>query len=128
MNYAEFISTVKDADPSTYWERVKHKAHEDFQFTDMEVGKIYVVLTSDGRIWFLTPTFIERIDHYRLLWVNFNPYGSNKLGKMSFAKDNGEVCEGWSDYVWGHRRWIEFDDLPSFDYINWIDNPFEVKS
>ena len=128
MNYEEFISTVNASDPGTYWDRVKHNAHKDFQFKDLKIGKIYVFLDY-GDTWFLTPTFLDSNDDYRVMWASHNSrkIGGGGLNEMTFRPVAGEACKGWDGYVWGGKKWIELNDTPPFNYINWTDNPFGVK-
>ena len=128
ITYQDFISTVKNTvvDADDY-----KNANEDFKFTDIEVGKIYVCYVGT-QVWFITPCWIAGENDYGMNWCNLNSL-QTRVATADFilnesGRDDAEPCGSWENHVWSGRRWHVLDIIPHFKYINWTDNPFEVKS
>ena len=136
MKYQDFISVVRDADPETYWEQNKGRAKKNFQFTDIEVGKIYVFrggdtaeITYDSwyNIWFMMPTKIESNQKFRLYWIYYTKWkGRVIIGGE--ADESESAANTWDHHVWDGKDWLVLDIIPPFKYLNWTNNPFGVKS
>ena len=145
LTYEDFISQVGEAMPLDSPFRISDRdsepmkteevktANKDFQFEDIEIGKIYV-FWSNWDTWFLSPTSIREEDYYSVYWCYYNPgpesWEDTSNGKIipKAQSDGEDLCGAWEDYVWSGKRWkvlidpLSFKDDPlSFKdvFINW---------
>ena len=129
ITYQDFISIVEnsDLDADDY-----ENANVDFKFTDIEVGKIYVFY-SGTQVWFITPCWIAGEYDYGMIWCYLDSLQA-RVARVRFILEGSgndcikQTCGSWQNHVWSGRRWHVLDTIPHFKYINWTDDPFEVKS
>ena len=145
MTYDDFISQVEEAmlpdspfrvtsagNQSSFTEF--ETANSNFKFKDIEVGKIYVFWVSinpkTNHLWFLTPHTLHNEHDYSVYWCYYStPKG--RMNEHSGSRNwvlSGYKCSSWSDYIWGGgRRWKVLGNNISNVFINWNENPFEIK-
>ena len=143
MTYDDFISQVEVAMlPHSPLQTEFETANSNFKFKDIEVGKIYVFWTSHtsnpsiGQIWFISPYNIQNEHNYSLYWCYYATpregkprEGITKQSRSPDAYGGPEQHDSWVGYVWSGRRWkvLENNILPFNPFINWKENPLEVK-
>ena len=150
LTYEDFISQVKAAmpldSPFRYanhqtWpnthesDREENKeyrtANKDFQFKDMEIGKIYV-FWNRWDTWFLSPYTITSKSYYSVYWCSYTPLDSKRSPIPIPDDESGgeDECAGWDSYVWNGQRWKVLN-IPPFThetFLNWIQPPWgEIK-
>ena len=78
ITYQDFTSIVEnsDLDADDY-----ETANENFKFTDIEVGKIYVFY-SGAQVWFITPIWLRGENDYGMHWSY--DLGINRIYKTVF--------------------------------------------
>ncbi len=120
LTYEDFISQVKEAGPSFSLklnDEEYRTANENFQFKDIEIGKIYVFWDRQAT-WFLSPTQIESINEYSVYWCRYS-------APATFSR-KAIQCGAWRGHVWNGRRWKVLNTPPSF--LNWNNLPWsDVK-
>ena len=141
MTYEDFISQVEEAMPLDSPFRILYRnskpmaneevktANDDFQFKDIEVGKIYVLWKGEDT-WFLTPSSFLDENAYSLYWCYYNnAYGQvTPVGQSGGAQALRVVMRvlGW---LWIGSRWKVLNDTPPFKdaFINWDKLPWGGK-
>ena len=134
LTYEDFISQVEEAmsldspfrildrdSEITTNEEVK-TTNSNFQFKDIEIGKIYV-FWSGWDTWFLSPTSILDESDYSVYWCYYYPKSESRVWEVTPDGQSHEkdLCGGWGNYVWSGSRWKVLNDTPPFKdaFINW---------
>ncbi len=127
LTYEDFISQVEGAvDFADSPLREADKANSDFQFEDMEIGKIYVFWAHESaNLWFMTPSVIQDINNYSVSWCYYNIHDATP----GWSKQSGGPvrCDSWGGYVWSYKMWRVLENNIFNAFINWNENPFEIK-
>jgi len=136
LTYEDFISQVKEAMLPESPFRVTSegnqlsfsgadKANSDFKFEDIEVGKIYAFWpSSNNHLWFLTPYDIQNEYDYSVYWC----YYTKPTEGMAETNSGDEYkCGDWIGHIWSGNKWKVLGNNLFNPFINWNENPFEVK-
>ena len=124
MNLEEFNEFADSFNYESYWNINESKINNNFQFEDLELGDIYIFTTpyfeDDDTFWMMMPIQINSKTDYTVYW---RCYG---YGYSSEADE--ERCRKWGTHLWANRNWLKVTPSQDTLFINWRDDPFEVKS
>ena len=143
LTYEDFKSQVEAAmprdSPFRYAEGLEENeefrtANENFQFKDMEIGKIYVFWNSRDT-WFIS-LYSTTGKYYSVYWCFYRALSNSATRNRSIPipmpddESGGEdECYDWEGYVWDGPRWKELNATHPFKdaLINWENLPWSDK-
>ena len=123
LTYEDFISQVEEAmsldSPFRILDRDSEittneefkTTNSNFQFKDIEIGKIYV-FWSGWDTWLLSPTSILDESDYSVYWCYYYPKSESRVWEVTPDGQSHEkdLCGGWGNYVWSGSRWKVLND------------------